>query len=165
MDFLGFSWVEQLFSIFVSLIVLFYIYRRRSDIIRSTQNVNRVFAIIIGVTLVILTLNCINTIYNALGDPDTTLSNNIDLLSTYGNIIGQSSILLYLLTSKIVIEKNPIPGKVLVIGAHPDDIEIAAGASIAKLHDAGFEVHALVLSHGERSGNADSRLTEDEVGA
>ncbi len=74
-------------------------------------------------------------------------------------------ILLYLLTSKIVIEKNPVPGKVLVIGAHPDDIEIAAGASIAKLHDAGFEVHALVLSHGESGDNSDSRLTEAEIGA
>jgi LmbE family N-acetylglucosaminyl deacetylase len=74
-------------------------------------------------------------------------------------------VLFYLLSAKIVIEKTPSPGKVLVIGAHPDDIEIAAGASIAKLHDAGFEVRALVLSHGERGGDADSRLTEAEIGA
>jgi LmbE family N-acetylglucosaminyl deacetylase len=69
------------------------------------------------------------------------------------------------MTSKIVIEKTPVPGKVLVIGAHPDDIEIAAGASIAKLHDAGFQVRALVLSRGERGGDAGSRLTEAEIGA
>ena len=165
MDFLGFSWVEHLFSILVSLIVLFYIYGRRSEIIRGTQNVNRVFGMIIGVTVVILILNTIHLIHEASGNPDNAFSVNIDLLATYGNLIGQSLILLYLLTSKIVIERNPIPGKVLVIGAHPDDFEIAAGASIAKLHDAGFKVHALVLSHGERGGNADSRLTEAEIGA
>ena len=145
--------------------VLFYIYRRRSDIIRSTQNVSRVFALIIGVTVVILILNSIHLIHEISGSSDNSFYNNIDLLTTYGNLIGQSSILLYLLTSKIVIEKNPVPGKVLVIGAHPDDIEIAAGASIAKLHDAGFQVRALVLSHGERGGNADSRQTEAEIGA
>ncbi len=165
MEFLSLSWVEQLFSILVSLIVLFYIYRRRSEIIRSTQNVSRVFALIIGVTVVILVLNSIHLILEATADTDNVFGNTIDVVATYGNLIGQSSILLFLLTSKIVIEKNPIPGKVLVIGAHPDDIEIAAGASIAKLHDAGFEVHALVLSHDERGGNADSKLAEAEIGA
>jgi LmbE family N-acetylglucosaminyl deacetylase len=165
MEFLSLSWVEQLFSILVSLIVLFYIYRRRSEIIRSTQNINRVFALIIGVTVVILILNTVHLILEATTDPDNAFNNTVDLVATYGNLIGQSSILLYLLTSKIVIEKNPIPGKVLVIGAHPDDIEIAAGASIAKLHDAGFEVHALVLSHGDRNGNSDASLTESEIGA
>ena len=165
MDFLGFSWFEHLSSIFISLIVLFYIYRRRSDIIRSTQNVSRVFALIIGVTVVILVLNGIRMAHEISGEAETTMSTSIDLLATYGNLIGQTLILLYLMTSKIVVEKNPIPGKVLVIGAHPDDIEIAAGASIAKLHDTGFQVRALVLSHGERGGHADSRLTEAEIGA
>ena len=165
MDFLGFSWFEHLSSIFISLIVLFYIYRRRSDIIRSTQNVSRVFALIIGVTVVILVLNGFRMGHEISGEAENSFSTSVDLLATYGNLIGQTLIVLYLMTSKIIVEKNPVPGKVLVIGAHPDDIEIAAGASIAKLHDAGFKVRALVLSHGERGGNADSRLTEAEIGA
>ena len=165
MEFLRFPWVEYLTPILISLIVLFYIYRRRSEIIRSTQNVSRVFNLIIGVTVVILILNGILLIQTISGVEKSSLTANLDSLANYANLIGQTSILLYLLTSKIVIERNPGPGKVLVIGAHPDDIEIAAGASIAKLHDAGFQIHALVLSHGERGGDADSRISEAEIGA
>jgi LmbE family N-acetylglucosaminyl deacetylase len=165
MDFIKLAWFEHLFSILISLVVFFYIYKRRSDIIRSTQNVSRVFALIIGVTLAIFVLNSIRMVQELTGYVENQSSVRIDLLATYANLIGQTSILLYLLTSKIVVEKDPVPGKVLVIGAHPDDIEIAAGASIAKLHDAGFEVHALVLSHGEQGGRAAARLTEAEIGA
>jgi LmbE family N-acetylglucosaminyl deacetylase len=165
MIFLDFSWFEHLFSILISIVILFYIYRRRSDIIRSTQYTSRVFTLIIGVTVVIILLNSFRLIRETIGAPESQLSATIDMIAIYGNLIGQSLIVLYLLTAKIVIEQNPVPGKVLVIGAHPDDIEIAAGASIAKLHDAGFQVHALVLSRGERGGKGDSRLTEAEIGA
>jgi LmbE family N-acetylglucosaminyl deacetylase len=165
LDFLSFSWFEHLSSILISLVVLFYIYRRRSDIIRSTQNISRVFSLIIGVTVVILILNAVRMAHEISGAPENPFTSSVDLLATYGNLIGQTLIVLYLLSAKIVIEKDSGPGKVLVIGAHPDDIEIAAGASIAKLHDAGFEVHAMILSHGERGGNAESRLTEAEIGA
>lgn len=39
---------------------------------------------------------------------------------------------------------------VLAIGAHPDDIELGCGGSLAKLAAQGVHVHALVLSRGER---------------
>ncbi len=165
MDFLGYAWFEHLSSILISLIVLFYLYKQHSNIIRSTQYTNHVFSLIIGVTVMILVLNTIRMVQEISGVPANPVSISIDLVANYGNLIGQTTILLYLLSAKIIIEKNPTPGKVLVIGAHPDDIEIAAGASIAKLHDAGFQIRALVLSHGERGGNANSRLTEAEIGA
>ncbi len=165
MDFLGYSWFEHLSSILISIIVLFYIFRRRSEIIRSTQYVSRVFALIIGITVIILLLNAFRMIDEIDGQSLSPLSKNIDLVATYANLIGQTPILLYLLTAKIVVSKEPVAGKALVIGAHPDDIEIAAGASIAKLHDAGYQVRALVLSHGERGGKADHRMTEAEIGA
>ena len=41
-------------------------------------------------------------------------------------MVGYSAIILYLLSNKIVINKLSAPGGILVIGAHPDDIEIAA---------------------------------------
>src|SRR5690349_24956067 len=47
---------------------------------------------------------------------------------------------------------TPHPRRVLAIGAHPDDLELACGGTLAKLSDSGHEVHALVLSHGERGG-------------
>lgn len=35
--------------------------------------------------------------------------------------------------------------RVLAIGAHPDDIELGCGGSLAKLTEKGVEVHALIL--------------------
>jgi len=39
---------------------------------------------------------------------------------------------------------------ILAIGAHPDDIELGCGGSLAKLAFAGARIHALVLSRGGR---------------
>ncbi|WP_303637499.1 PIG-L deacetylase family protein [Stenotrophomonas tuberculopleuritidis] len=39
---------------------------------------------------------------------------------------------------------------ILAIGAHPDDIELGCGGSLAKHADAGARIHALVLSRGGR---------------
>lgn len=41
---------------------------------------------------------------------------------------------------------------VLAVGAHPDDLELGCGATLAKLVDAGVYVRALVLSEGLRGG-------------
>lgn len=38
--------------------------------------------------------------------------------------------------------------RILAIGAHPDDIELGCGGSLAKLAGAGANIHALVLSRG-----------------
>lgn len=43
--------------------------------------------------------------------------------------------------------------KVLAIGAHPDDIELGCGATLAKLISQGTEVRALVLSPGTKGAN------------
>lgn len=41
-------------------------------------------------------------------------------------------------------------GPVIAVFAHPDDMEIAAGATLAKWGAAGREVHLLVLTNGDR---------------
>jgi LmbE family N-acetylglucosaminyl deacetylase len=43
---------------------------------------------------------------------------------------------------------------ILAIGAHPDDIELGCGGSLAKLARAGARIHALVLSRGGRGCHA-----------
>lgn len=43
-----------------------------------------------------------------------------------------------------------MPLDILAIGAHPDDIELGCGGSLAKLAHAGARIHALVLSRGGR---------------
>lgn len=48
------------------------------------------------------------------------------------------------------------PARILAIGAHPDDIELGCGGSIAKLIRQGAHVRTLVLSQGHRG--ADSKF-------
>ncbi len=57
------------------------------------------------------------------------------------------------------------PRRVLAVGAHPDDVELACGATIAKFADAGHEVHVLVMSAGRRGGTAHTRRLEAGAGA
>lgn len=50
--------------------------------------------------------------------------------------------------------------RVLAIGAHPDDLELACGGTLARLADAGHEIHALVMSDGAIGGDATVRPGE-----
>lgn len=52
------------------------------------------------------------------------------------------------------------PQFILAVGAHPDDIELGCGGSLAKLIEEGSHVTALVLSQGRRG--ADSRMNRPE---
>ena len=53
---------------------------------------------------------------------------------------------------------------VLAVGAHPDDLELACGGTLAKLADSGYDVHALVMSHGQVGGDKASRPSEALAG-
>ncbi len=44
----------------------------------------------------------------------------------------------------------PVPGRVLAIGAHPDDIEFGCGATLARWARAGAHVELLVLTDGSK---------------
>jgi len=50
--------------------------------------------------------------------------------------------------------------KVLAIGAHPDDVELGCGATLALCKKMGHEVHILVLTRGEASGDPEVRELE-----
>ncbi len=52
--------------------------------------------------------------------------------------------------------------RVLAIGAHPDDIELGCGGTLAKLVSQGVEVMALVLTAGKRGADTEQfdRVTE-----
>ena len=50
--------------------------------------------------------------------------------------------------------------KVLAIGAHPDDIEIGCGGSLAKHVDHDWEVMVLILTKGEKGGDPNVRTRE-----
>ncbi|MGB9553392.1 MAG: PIG-L family deacetylase, partial [bacterium] len=57
--------------------------------------------------------------------------------------------------------------KILTIGAHPDDVEIGMGGTIAALKDKGHEVTILDLTDGEPTptGSREVRLKESQEAA
>jgi LmbE family N-acetylglucosaminyl deacetylase len=57
------------------------------------------------------------------------------------------------------------PRRVLAIGAHPDDLELACGGTLAKFVDSGHEVQGLVMSDGKRGGDALERSLDAQRGA
>jgi LmbE family N-acetylglucosaminyl deacetylase len=59
-------------------------------------------------------------------------------------------------------DREPKPGPVLAVFAHPDDMEIAAGGTLAKWAAAGREVHLIVLTNGDR-GSQDAAIDRAEL--
>lgn len=55
--------------------------------------------------------------------------------------------------------------RVLVIGAHPDDVELGCGATLARLTALGATVHALIATCGGNGGRADLRRSEAHAAA
>ncbi|HEY0503982.1 MAG TPA: PIG-L deacetylase family protein [Lysobacter sp.] len=49
---------------------------------------------------------------------------------------------------------------VLAVGAHPDDLELGCGATLAKLSACGMHVRALILSDGLQGGGGHDRCME-----
>lgn len=54
----------------------------------------------------------------------------------------------------------PTERRILVVAAHPDDLELAAGGTIARFADRGHDVRAIVMSDGAVGGDADERPDE-----
>src|SRR4030067_870143 len=57
---------------------------------------------------------------------------------------------------------RPTPSKVLALGAHPDDIELGCGGSLARFRDEGSELHSAVFSTCGDETPADSKLRARE---
>lgn len=59
----------------------------------------------------------------------------------------------------------PLPLKVLAISAHPDDLELACGATLSKLVHSGHTVAGMVMSAGQIGGDPSQRAGEVLAGA
>lgn len=55
--------------------------------------------------------------------------------------------------------------QILAVGAHPDDVELGAGGTLAKHAKRGDKIHILVMSSGERGGSASQRTKEAKQAA
>ncbi|MCU1407220.1 MAG: family deacetylase [Glaciihabitans sp.] len=85
-------------------------------------------------------------------------------------VIGGVAIVFVGLISMVFMLRHPnlAPSKVrrvLAIGAHPDDLELACGGSLARFADEGHEVMAIVMSQGDNGGDGDIRRREALAGA
>lgn len=65
---------------------------------------------------------------------------------------------------RIPVSKTTMPTTVLVIAAHPDDLEIACAATIAKFVDTGHRVFGLIMTNGAQGGDAAVRPDEARKG-
>jgi len=59
--------------------------------------------------------------------------------------------------------RTPKAESILVIGAHPDDIELGAAGSLLKLTREGKKVYAMVMTQGEIGTNAPTGVREGEA--
>lgn len=66
---------------------------------------------------------------------------------------------------RLPVDRAERPRRILAIGAHPDDLELACGGTLARLADAGHEIHALIMSDGSVGGDAKQRPGEAYRGA
>ncbi len=88
-----------------------------------------------------------------------------DLVSDYPGLIGQSLIVVALTHLQVVGTNGAARRRILAVGAHPDDIEIACGGTLAKMRDEGSQVWGLVMTQGEKGGNGHVRPCEAQRGA
>ena len=55
--------------------------------------------------------------------------------------------------------------KILAIGAHPDDIEIGCGGTLAQHVKTGHDVYLLIMTEGHKGGDRETRKSEQEAAA
>jgi LmbE family N-acetylglucosaminyl deacetylase len=159
------SFLGHVITIMAYLGVAVYTYIYRRDLSRTTRNSSGLFFSIMGVSLLFAATNLFRVVFEIFGIHETTFSDDLDTVSHYSSVIAQTILILALFANKIILEPVTHPGCVLAIGAHPDDIEIAAGAALAKFRDAGYHIIGLVLTQGEKGGHADVRPGEAKRGA
>lgn len=98
-------------------------------------------------------------------NPQATWASGGSIAIHYLGILVLAATGVILLRSRIVVEHVSLPKRVLAIGAHPDDLEIACGATLSKMRDQGYMIYGLTLTRGEFGGNPAERHGEAQRGA
>ncbi len=145
--------IGQLITALIFFGMAIYAVIRQKDLQRTTRNSSFMFYLLIGLSLVFAAINITLVNNKIFRVPETNLLDKIDLIVAFSSIIMESVIIVIMFANKITMLSRSNPGRVLAIGAHPDDIEIAAGATLSKMHDAGYHITGLIMTHGEKGGN------------
>jgi len=153
--------VNTLSFIVVALYALF----RQRDLHRTTKNSYLIIYAIVGFSLIFACINLFRVIHEVNEKPDSLFTSYLDSTAQFSGIFIQSGLILVLFANKIATKPRAYPACILAIGAHPDDIEIAAGAALAKMRDAGYNITGLILTRGEKGGDGKTRPIEARDGA
>jgi LmbE family N-acetylglucosaminyl deacetylase len=159
------STIQHLLGIFVYVLVIIYTSSKRREIRRNARRSIGEFILINTILIVLVFINLIRLASEFFGSGDPQIGISLDIISHYANVIAMAGIIMLLISNKIVIKPSCRPQRILAIGAHPDDIEIAAGATLAKQRDSGNYVFGLILTQGTQGGDATRRLLEAKKGA
>jgi LmbE family N-acetylglucosaminyl deacetylase len=144
--------------------VLFVTARQRT-LRRTMQRARLSYWLILAVCSAFTLLNLYCDLYGPFFGGQHQFNAWFGNITIASSIIALSGLVLLLVYNKVPVERAAQPRRILAIGAHPDDLEIACGGTLAKLRDTGHEIHGLVLTSGERGGNAALRPNEAQRGA
>lgn len=147
-------------AIAFSAIVVYVAFRRRA-LRRTVRKAMVIYWLVFLAGLFFALMNILSVInlFRA-GGMNQAIRPFFDLVAEYLSLLVLSFIVLLLISLKVVAERSSRVRRILAIGAHPDDIEIACGATLAKQRDAGHMVWGLVLTRGEQGGDAEVRPGE-----
>jgi LmbE family N-acetylglucosaminyl deacetylase len=159
------SIIGHIITTFSFIGVAVYALIRQKELHRTTRNSFFLLLVIVGISFLFAFINLFRLVYELVGAREFAFTTNLDLAAQYSGLIFQSALILVLFANKIIIEPSAHPRSVLAIGAHPDDIEIAAGAALSKMRDAGYTIHGIVMTAGEKGGHAEIRPMEARRGA
>ena len=123
------------------------VFRRRLARFRPFQ------ALVLGSALVLIP---INAVFAASGQA-TGAGHHLALIASASALTAE------VLVAGLYVRHRQVthqPRRILAVGAHPDDLELACGGTLARLVDSGHEVHALVMSSGAVGGDVDRRAGE-----
>ena len=164
-NYINTSTIQHLIAILVYGLVAAYTIAKKKEIHRTTRRSTAEFILVTAVLAVLAVVNLIRLGTEWLGESGALFTLSFDRMTHYLNIFSLAGIILLLISNKIILKPVCRPQRILAVGAHPDDIEIAAGATLAKLRDSGNYVFGLILTYGTEGGNAARRMLEAHKGA
>ena len=163
--FINTSTIQHLTAIVVYVLMVVYTIAKKKEIHRTTRRSTAEFILVMVVLWILILANLIQLGTEFLGLAFSQSALTFDRMVHYLNIFSLAGIILLLISNKIVLKPVCRPQRILAIGAHPDDIEIAAGATLAKQRDSGNYVYGLILTNGQVGGNGSKRKLEAGDGA
>jgi LmbE family N-acetylglucosaminyl deacetylase len=164
-SFLSYEVIGHAVVMVTFLATVVYLLGSRRTLRRSVHRAVFLFWFILAVGIISTLLNMIrlvSLISPAIHIPPSVL----DISSEYVSMIALSVVVILLIGLRVIAERRDArPSRVLVVGAHPDDIEIACGAAMARMHDTGHVIWGLVMTQGEQGGDSSVRPGEARKGA